>query len=596
MRWRVLFGFWLIFVQVSAGLADSFAARSAVGYAHTSWATLHGDSRNSDFVPLAVSTKLQPQWLALKNTVSWAAPSIAADGTLYVTTGGGKGESHLHALSRSGEVLWSTPPQRSLNDLDAKALFSAPVLDRGGNIYVSDSNQFWSYKPDGAVRWVVDLSALRIEEPFLTAVIVGTLVGGVSADGKVAMFRRGDGALAMPVLELPSKPGAKGEELPAALWAGGLMDAGLRQQSWDLLRGNRYAVTNTPAVHPQSGRIYITATGDSASQGRLYGIDTQGGALRIAFAAKVPAGSGTSPALSPDGRIVYAVGGGGTLYALDSENGAMLWQRALGGQDASPSVGPDNVVYVNGGDQLIAVDGMTGETLWRNNYREWARARHDKIWSRLGLVGSHGRADAYVDGVVTVSNGLLWTTLLAGYEINMLTREFVHPAQTYLVALDPSDGTVLEEWRLPDSSEGVVSVSPTGDLYLNLLSVQSSIAHAGGYQWFLPKELRQSRPRGGIYALSPVSLSAQLTVALQWLDTLANNRNTLFLDGIQSQLWSAQRTLALALERKELEPAVGRHVGNLLQQAETALGACRSDLNNCNDLFNHLQATAGALL
>ena len=208
MRWRVLFGFWLIFVQVSAGLADSFAARSAVGYAHTSWATLHGDSRNSDFVPLAVSTKLQPQWLALKNTASWAAPSIAADGTLYVTTGGGKGESHLHALSRSGEVLWSTPPQRSLNDLDAKALFSAPVLDRGGNIYVSDSNQFWSYKPDGAVRWIVDLSALRSEEPFLTAVIVGTLVGGVSADGKVAMFRRGDGALAMPVLELPSKPGA----------------------------------------------------------------------------------------------------------------------------------------------------------------------------------------------------------------------------------------------------------------------------------------------------------------------------------------------------------------------------------------------------
>ncbi|WP_372750566.1 hypothetical protein, partial [Litorivivens sp.] len=103
-------------------------------------------------------------------------------------------------------------------------------------------------------------------------------------------------------------------------------------------------------------------------------------------------------------------------------------------------------------------------------------------------------------------------------------------------------------------------------------------------------------PRGGIYALSPVSISAQLTVALQWLDTLAANRNTLFLDGIQSQLWSARRILALAIERKELEPAVGRHVGNLLQEAEAGLRQCRSDLNRCESLFDSLRATAEALL
>ncbi|WP_372758826.1 PQQ-binding-like beta-propeller repeat protein [Litorivivens sp.] len=595
MRWRVVLGICLLSVHASSIAADVFSSRSAPGYAQTTWASLHGDSRNSDYVPLAVSTKLQPQWLALKNAVSWAAPSIAADGTLYVTTGRGKGYSHLHALSRSGELLWASPPQMSPDDLDAKALFSAPVLDDGGNVYVSDSNQLWSFTGGGAVRWTADLAAHDIREPFLTAIIVGEYVGGVSADGRVALFDRDTGALAMPVLVLPGKPGPKGGDIPDALWGGGLMDARLRQQSWDLLRGYRHVVTNTPAVHPQSGRIYITATGERGGEGRLYGIDTEG-ELRIAFATSVPPKSGTSPALSPDGRLVYAVGGGGILYALNSDTGEKLWQRALGGQDASPSVGPDNVVYVHGGDQLIAVDGMTGETLWRNNYREWARAQHKKIWPRLGLVGSRGRPDAYVDGIVTVSNGLLWTTLLVGYEINLLARDFIHPVQTYLVALDPSDGTVLEKWRLPDSSEGVVSISPTGDLYVNLLSAQSSVAHYGGYQWLLPKSVRQSRPRGGIYALSPVSISAQLTVALQWLDTLAANRNTLFLDGIQSQLWSARRILALAIERKELEPAVGRHVGNLLQEAEAGLRQCRSDLNRCESLFDSLRATAEALL
>lgn len=582
----------------SGGYTEEFSARHAPGYAQTSWASVHGDASNSDYVPLILSTELQAQWLALKESASWTAPTVAANGNLYITTGRGQGYAHLHALNRDGELLWEAAPQQSPDDLDAMAVISAPIIDSDGDLYVSDSNQFWAFHSDGRVKWTRSLEKHGINEPFVTAIFAGDkgqFVGGVSADGKVALFSRTDGALALPVLTLPGIDGPSGLDIPDALWADGLMAEDIRAVSWQLLRGYRYRVTNTPAVHSGTGRIFITATGTDADHGQLIGIDVSDSGLSIAFAAKVPPNSGTSPALSPDGRQVYAMGGG-ILYAIDSLSGELLWQTNTEGQDASPSVGLDNTVYVLGGDKLLAIDGLDGEIHWRNNYREWARERHPKLWRRFGLIGSRGKPDAYVDSVVTVSNGLLWTTLLVGYEINLPGREFVHPVQTYLVALDPSDGTVLEEWRIPDTSEGGISISPTGDVYLNLLSAQASIGFHGGYQWLLPKSVRRPRPRGGVYALSPVSLNEQLMVGIQWLDTLAANQNTLFLDNIQSQLWSTRRTVQLALQRRQLDPALGRHVQILLEESSARLSSCRDDERACADLFAKLRAIADALL
>ncbi|MFT5577184.1 MAG: outer membrane protein assembly factor BamB [Bermanella sp.] len=581
------------------GAAEDFSAQHAPGYAQTSWASVHGDASNSDYVPLILSTELQPQWLALKGSVSLTAPSVAADGSLYITTGRGKGYSHLHALNRDGELLWEAAPEQSLDDLDAMAVISAPIIDVDGDLYVSDSNQLWAFHADGRIKWVTSLVSHGINEPFVTAIFAGAkgqFVGGVSADGKVALFSRSSGELALPVLALPGIDGPEGPKVPKALWAEGLMAEDIREASWKLLRGYRYRVTNTAALHSGSGRIFITATGTNADHGQLIGIDVSNEALTMAFATQVPPNSGTSPALSPNGRQVYAIGGAGILYAVDNLSGKLLWQVEIEGQDASPSVGPDNTIYVLGGDELVAVDGRDGETLWRRNYRDWARERHPKLWPRFGLIGSRGKADAYVDSVVTVSNGLLWTTLLVGYEINLPGRDFVHPAQTYLVALDPSNGTVLEEWRIPDSSEGGISISPTGDVYLNLLSAQASIAFYGGYQWLLPQTVRRPRPRGGVYALSPVSLNEQLMVGIQWLDTLAINRNTLFLDNIQSQLWATRRTVALAIAQQQLDAALGRHVQALLEQAGSRLDSCRSDEQACTHLFAKLRAIADALL
>ena len=61
------------------------------GYGAAPWATVHGDSRNSDYVPMQTGTALEHGWRALEGSVSWTAPSVGLDGTLYVTTGRGRG-------------------------------------------------------------------------------------------------------------------------------------------------------------------------------------------------------------------------------------------------------------------------------------------------------------------------------------------------------------------------------------------------------------------------------------------------------------------------------------------------------------------------
>jgi hypothetical protein len=76
------------------------------GYAQTTWATVHADSSNSDWVPLVTSPQVEQQWHVLEGAAIWTAPSVAPDGTLYSTTGRGSDTAHLHAISASGEILW----------------------------------------------------------------------------------------------------------------------------------------------------------------------------------------------------------------------------------------------------------------------------------------------------------------------------------------------------------------------------------------------------------------------------------------------------------------------------------------------------------
>jgi len=99
----------------------------------------------------------------------------------------------------------------------------------------------------------------------------------------VLLLERETGSLAVPVLDLPGGPSPEGPGVPEWVWAGGLMDPETKERVLEILMGHRYEVSNTPAVHPVTGRIYIMAAGRSLEEGLFYGIDLARGELRIAF-------------------------------------------------------------------------------------------------------------------------------------------------------------------------------------------------------------------------------------------------------------------------------------------------------------------------
>ncbi len=487
---------------IGAGSAAAFDnPHHAAGYMNTTWATVHGDSSSSDLVPLQASLERELQWHVLKGAGIWTAPSVASDGTLYSTTGRGKGFSSLHAINPDGSMKWESAPYQTLDDLDSMAIVSCPVLGDDGAIYVGDANQFWAFRSDGAVKWVKDLRALGVDGVFVTAMIVGENAGGISTDGKVVLFDRASGELAAPVLELPGGGADVDSPKPRGLWDGGLVDPERVETVWDILLGNIHEVANSPAVNPTTGRIYVTGSGTSPEKGHLYGIDLVDGVLQIAFAADIPPNSGTSPALSPDGRRIYAMAQG-DVFAMDAGTGDILWKRAVNGQAASPSVDAEDIVYVLARENLVAVRGKTGEVVWNNTYHDFAAEHLEELWRRFGLFKT-GQPRAYIDSVVTITDGVLWTSVLLGYEMNLFGIDHVTAVQTWLVALDPTDGSLLEAYRIPDTSEGGISVGPDGELYMDLLAAQASIAYHAGYRWLLPSVAKMNEPRGGLLAFKP---------------------------------------------------------------------------------------------
>ena len=486
--------------HVGAPGPQTLPAEPATGthYAHSAWATVHRDSGNTDYVPLRVSTAVEPAWTALDGAALFVGPVIGPEGNLYVPSGRGTGTSHLHAYARDGALLWETPPMRSRADFDHAAVVSAPIIDTDGNVYAGDSNQLWSFTAAGERRWVAELPAVGVNGFFVTPVFSREgFVGGVSTDGKVAFFDRATGALAFPVLDLPGVGGPPSQEPPPGLWGGGLLAPEFVRPLWDLIFGREIEVANTPAVHARTGRIFITAGGATPQQGVLYGIDTSAEGARIAFSAPMGAGSGTSPAISPDGRLVYAIDDAGLMVALDGASGARAWEAADTMGQASPTIGPDGTIYSFNGiaGTIVAIDGASGALKWRRQYDDVAR---DHLAWRPVV-----KRTATVDGIITVTDNGLLAFLDLNYLFPFGDQPYPQTRKIVVTQLDTANGELLGWFDSRDSSGAFVIPDADGSMYLSLSGTATSIGYYG-VDPRLPGFLRANlEPRAGLVALKP---------------------------------------------------------------------------------------------
>lgn len=477
-------------------------------YFDSLWPLGHRDSGNTDFVPIELGSSYVLKKHFLHGHPVFFPPTIGVDGTSYVVTGAPAGRSHLFAISPEGETLWSAKPQESLDDLDSFAIMNAPTIDAEGDLYVGDRDQLWAFKPDGTVKWVVDLKPYGVDYGFMTVMLSRQrYVGGVTTNGKVLFFWSHDGKLAMPPLDLPGGAGPPAEDQPPEFLWKDLMDPELIPFLFNLIQGWEIEVANTPAIHPGTGRLYITAAGRASGTGTLYGIDISDDALTIAFEAPMGGGSGTSPAISHDGAQVYAVDELGRMIAIDAHTGRRVWQSSPGGGGAaSPSVGPDETVYTPFQDHVTAYS-REGDVRWEVSYSKICQQRLPEPGGMWNYILSE--PVAFIDSILTLGRRRGWMNVVCGYDLpKFLSRSertrVPIPQESLFVTFDLQSGEPIgAPIALPETSEGFITPLSNGNVIVTTSGAISSIFYYMVNR-ILPERLQvDGPPKAGLLLLEP---------------------------------------------------------------------------------------------
>lgn len=552
-------------------------------YGRSAWSGAHRDSRNSDYIPLPSPNAMRRTWTGIEGANFFMGPTIGANGRIYATSAQGDGHSHLHAYDTRGNLIWKAEPMRNWDDFDSAAFMSAPVTDIDGNLFIPDSNQLWSFDPSGKTRWVTQLADVGIAGYIFSIFFTHTgHAGAVSSDGKVALFMRESGDLAMPLLDLPGVNGLPASPMPPGLWSDGSIDERILQDSWDAIFGFNMEVANTPSVHSDTGRIFIVATGREPNAVVLYGIDATTDGLQIAFETSLgTSGSGTSPTLSFDGRFVYVTDGEGHLNGIDTQTGAISWtstERSITGVSSTST--PDGKIFTFDLNFLLCWDGTNGDVKWRKDLRDIAI---DEVpW----IARWYGEPQASLVSAITAVADGIWAIVSVGTSIPIpedkrnevqppiagldLTR-FAQPVKYFLVHFD-YDGNLRFKTPFVDAG-ALIAMGLDGRMYATTLSVTSSIAYFGANPK-MPFFMRNTpKPHGGLIAYEPESFLAYFIERIEWkLQLLEKLKSTEgreeLLRNLQASLSSVHLILAEARDFGEVDDETYRTVQAVLDSVE----------------------------
>ena len=145
------------------------------------------------------------------------------------------------------------------------------------------------------------------------------------------------------------------------------------------------------------------------------------------WAFKTGARIRSSPALTPDGAVVFG-SMDQKVYSLDARTGQQRWESSAGGEvAASPTIGPDGTIYIGSlNNQFLALDGATGK-------RKWFSQADNFIYSSASLS---------VEGVLYFTD---WSGAVLALDARTGRRLWVQNLDTSFAYASPAlgaDGTV----------------------------------------------------------------------------------------------------------------------------------------------------------
>jgi outer membrane protein assembly factor BamB len=466
------------------------------------WNGIHRDARNSDTVTTPLRRPRRTESHVLAGRTILFGPSVRADGQRYATTGQGAPGPRVHIVSADGEPIDGHEADRSRPS--PRVCTDVPLFVGSDRFVVSDDRHTWCFDPDGRLLWSTDLVELgAVGGPVSSIATQQGFVGGVTMEGQVVLLDPESGAPVHSVFDLRAGAGFSPPPATPGLWAGDMMDADTAALIEPAFFGFGHPVTSSPAVGPDNGLLYVSAVAAANDASELIALDVSGSQVEVVARTPIAGRCTSSPSVSADGRLVYTVDGSGLVYALDAQDGGVSWTVPGGGAAASPAIGPDGTVYSAGtgpGSALLAIDG--GEVRWRRSFDELA-GRH--LPSRqVAPMFPHPDPIGTVNSVQTVGPDALLVVVALGYGFRHPESGagFLQPHRSLLVTVDTTDGTILDEVELRDTSEAVVVAEPDGTVHVCHAALLTSLAAT--LDPFLPEHLRTPlRPIGGITTLRP---------------------------------------------------------------------------------------------
>ena len=467
------------------------------------YVTNHGDRANSNFVPCEGPTRFDRHYHVLQGYGIIQPNTYSPDGaTTYVTTLPDDAGCSVFAVEvTTGDILWKRC------DLGEQAMAGSVDVDGDGNLFLTTETGVHSLGPGGSTRWSTSITdASEVPRAYGVKLTGDGHVATQYADGVVYLLDRGDGTV-LAEYDVAAELGYVAPEatnVPVSVLPDYVIDRLMRfyrfasedelEEGVGAIMGASGAlVANTVAIGDDT--LFAVGGGPDQKTGALVALAIgEGPSLSLAWTAHLPAGTGSSPALSRDGRRLAIGDGADEIHFFDVEACA-----ANDDADEEASVCAPTWRYTYSGGPLrgtVAMDDDHDVYFWSMGPDRAAEAwrirdagdHAEEVW-----VADYGE-DAMITSVLTVLENVVYVDLgeiVPEAEIG----DFTIPIETtnWATALDRETGEILHQVEVPDDSLTELQMAPDGSLFLTCLPVLTAITFdekapdpIGGLQRFVP--------------------------------------------------------------------------------------------------------------
>lgn len=501
---------------------------------------LHTDTHGSDEIATVIAPVVEKAWSAETNFFIPEGPVFDTQGNIYFSP----------VFPPENVILVSIEPENGdrrwvLEGFSAGA--GTPIIlqdpETGRDIiYVGTYDRAVAMETDGTIIWDVATGLPKIDpmEPRtnqhsfgMNYHIQSDSVIASMGDGHVYILDRktGEALLKEPFMmpgaptkvnnfSLPERINKKANEDIAHM-------VGNLRESFDPIKsilhstaGELQKISNFFSIDSNTGRIWIAATmldeEDGSSDGwsdfaALYGMDLVRDGLshrlEIKTVTSVPGGTASTPAISADGKRVYVADAFDTIYAVNTEDGEIIWSFNVGSKvTGSLDVAADNgEVFANTRTEIKKIfdRGDHAELAWTAKMDMYKPGRFQSNFKSLGAeIGANGVAFTGAVGVV------------------MGKQKFPMKLGTGLI--DRETGEVISFAYGAEDSVSSTVTGPDGGIYIGNSPLRRVFGRA-----ILGKSKSPQEVIGGITKFKPIHQNLMIRDALWAAANRARNTATL---------------------------------------------------------------------